>query len=182
MTVASVMLCATPLSLVLSSGSECCNAKSNIPDQNWLNVLDVTHGHSKKWLCYTKGKPCCGDYWLLLPGFSPFSICLMLLFLISFKNDLHRELFPTRWLWQSTTFWSGGEVWTMIFTQFYLNHDESAGIVRCGVHMLFMFSCLLHSCPQHWAFGCPPQMNISLLSVRNRLSGLLWWHNHTHNY
>lgn len=73
LTVASVMLCATPLSLVLSSGSECCNAKSNIPDQNWLNVLDVTHGHSKKWLCYTKGKPCCGDCTdCCCPGFHHF--------------------------------------------------------------------------------------------------------------
>lgn len=27
----------------------------------------------------------------------------------------------------------------MIFIQFYLNHDESAGIVRCGVHILFVF-------------------------------------------
>ncbi len=99
---------------------------------------------------------------------APISICLML-FLLSFKNDLHRESFPTRWLWQSTTFWIGGEVWTMIFTPFDLNHDESAGIVHCSVHMLFMFSCLLRSCPQHWAFGCPPQKNISLLSVRNTL-------------
>lgn len=27
----------------------------------------------------------------------------------------------------------------MIFTQFYLNHDESPGIVRRGVHVIYVF-------------------------------------------
>lgn len=27
----------------------------------------------------------------------------------------------------------------MICTQFFLNHDESAGIVRCGVHVIYAF-------------------------------------------
>lgn len=30
----------------------------------------------------------------------------------------------------------------MIFTQFYLNHDESAGIVRRGVHVMYVFHSL----------------------------------------
>lgn len=135
------MLCATPLSLVLSFGSECCNAKSNIPHQNWLNVLDVTHEHSKKDFVTLKESHVVE---IVLTAAArvkhsvraPISICLILL-LLSFKNDLHRESFPTRWLWQSTTFWSGREVWTMIWI---MMNQPALSVVVCTCYLCFPVS------------------------------------------
>lgn len=40
LTVASIILCVTPLSLILTCGSECCNAKSDIPNHICLNVSE----------------------------------------------------------------------------------------------------------------------------------------------
>jgi len=164
---------------------QCCNAKSDIPDHSWLNV---TLGYSKEGLCYTKGKPCIGDCIDCCCQFKNSLRAQSTFFRLSHasfspsKNNLHLEVFLTRWLRQSTTFQSGGEVWTMIFT--HSSSSESWWIsrlcpLRCAVHVIYVFQS--RTSLLSWALGICMSSTDESVILQNRPFSLLWLHIQTHN-